>query len=110
MARLTVLRTSQEYIDAASVVIQRMFNALAAMDRSKNIKPDPQVTDANKVLIVRLILELEEIITDAQYSAPVREATIDIFVKYLMHMDGGLPRGWSWRFTEDRGMHTGGCT
>ncbi|KAH7728119.1 UNC-4 protein5 protein [Aphelenchoides avenae] len=104
VARLTALRPSQEYIDAASVVIQRMFNALAAMDRSKNIKPDPQVADANKVLIVRLILELEEIITDAQYSAPVREATIDIFVKYLMHMDGGLPRGWSWRFTEDRGL------
>lgn len=22
-----------------------------------------------------------------------------------MHMDGGLPRGWSWRFTEDRGRN-----
>ena len=33
----------------------------------------------------------------------VRETVIDIFVKNLMHMDGGIPRGWSWRFVDERG-------
>jgi hypothetical protein len=73
------------------------------MDRSKEIKPDLDVVERNKLLIVRLILELEEIITHPDYSAAVREASLDFLLKNLMHMDGGLPRGWSWRFTEDRG-------
>uniref|UniRef100_A0A915DSP8 UNC-45/Cro1/She4 central domain-containing protein n=1 Tax=Ditylenchus dipsaci TaxID=166011 RepID=A0A915DSP8_9BILA len=74
------------------------------MDRSKEIKPDLDVVEKNKLIIVRLILELEEIITDKQYSAVVREASLDLLLKNLMHMDGGLPRGWSWRFVEDRGL------
>jgi hypothetical protein len=88
-----------------------VFNGLAAMDRTKEIKPDPEIAEQNKMHIVKLILELEEMITDPQYSAIVRESIIDLFTKNLMHMDGGLPRGWSWRFTEDRGNLTsfGNC-
>lgn len=90
-------------MDAAQIVIERVFNGLAAMDRHKKIKPDPETAEHNKMNIINLLLELEEMVTDPQYSAVVRESIIDIFTKVLMHMDGGLPRGWSWRFTEDRG-------
>lgn len=91
-------------MDAAQILVERLFNALAAMDRSKNIKPDPEVAEKNKLHIIKLILELEEIMTDPQFSARVREMCVDLFLKQLMHMDGGLPRGWSWKFTEDRGL------
>jgi hypothetical protein len=53
--------------------------------------------------IIKIILELEEMITDKEVSGPVRDTIIDLILKNLMHMDGGLPRGWSWRFVEDRG-------
>lgn len=91
-------------IDATLALIQRVFNGLAAMDRSKEIKPDKDVCEQNKLIIVRVILELEEIITDPQFSAAVREACLDLLLKNIMHMDGGLPRGWSWRFVEERGF------
>lgn len=105
LARILAIRQSQKFVDAAQIVIQRVFNALAAMDRSKEIKPDPEIADQNKMHIINLILELEEMMTDPQYSAVVRESIIDLFTKNLMHMDGGLPRGWSWRFIEDRGNY-----
>jgi uncharacterized protein (DUF849 family) len=103
LARIPAIRQTKPFVDATQIVIQRVFNALAAMDRSKDIKPDPEVAEQNKMHIINLILELEEMITDPQYSAIVRESIIDLFTKNLMHMDGGLPRGWSWRFVEDRG-------
>lgn len=103
ITRLLTLREDQQILDATSIILQRVFNALAAMDRTKNIKPDPDVAEQNKVYIIRLILELEEMLTDSKYSAKVREAVIDLFIKNLMHMDGGIPRGWSWKFVEDRG-------
>ncbi len=53
--------------------------------------------------IIRLILELEEMLTDPSIGSSVRETVLDLLLKNLMHMDGGLPRGWSWRFVEDRG-------
>uniref|UniRef100_A0A915Q3F6 Protein unc-45 homolog B n=1 Tax=Setaria digitata TaxID=48799 RepID=A0A915Q3F6_9BILA len=93
-----------QYLDACSVIIQRLFNALAKMNQKKEIKPDPEICEANKIHIIRLILELEEILTDVNVTAPVRDTSIDLLLKNLMHMDGGLPRGWSWRFVEDRGL------
>uniref|UniRef100_A0A158Q8D0 Protein unc-45 homolog B n=1 Tax=Elaeophora elaphi TaxID=1147741 RepID=A0A158Q8D0_9BILA len=93
-----------QYHDACGVIIQRLFNALAKMNHEKEIKPDPEICEANKVFIIRLILELEEMLTDVNVAAPVRDITIDLLLKNLMHMDGGLPRGWSWRFVEDRGL------
>ncbi|KAL3118992.1 hypothetical protein niasHT_003775 [Heterodera trifolii] len=104
LARLPSLRPSIANAEAASTVIQRVFNGLAAMDLSKEIKPDSEVVERNKVAILRLILELEEILTDPQFSATAREISIDLLLKNLMHMSGGLPRGWSWRFVEDRGL------
>uniref|UniRef100_A0AC34R7E1 UNC-45/Cro1/She4 central domain-containing protein n=1 Tax=Panagrolaimus sp. JU765 TaxID=591449 RepID=A0AC34R7E1_9BILA len=105
IARLLAIRpSSKPMIDAAFTIIQRIFNALAAMDRSKEIKPDPEVAEKNKIPIIKLILELEEMMTDPKYNAVIRESIVDLFCKNLMHMDGGLPRGWSWRFTEDRGL------
>ncbi|EJD75017.1 UNC-45 protein [Loa loa] len=93
-----------QYFDACSIIIQRLFNALAKMNQEKEIKPDPEICEANKVHIIRLILELEEMLTDVNIAAPLRDITIDLLLKNLMHMDGGLPRGWSWRFVEDRGL------
>lgn len=104
LTRLPTLRQSTAYVEAASTIIQHMFNALAAMDRSKDTKPDTEITERNKLPIVRIILELEEMLTDPQYSVSIREMAIDLLMKNLMHMDGGLPRGWSWRFVEDRGL------
>lgn len=101
---LTVRQSSKPMIDASFTIIQRIFNALAAMDRNKEIKPDPEVAEKNKIPIIKLILELEEMMTDPKYNASIRESILDLFCKNLMHMDGGLPRGWSWRFTEDRGL------
>lgn len=103
LTRLLAARQPSENRDAASTLIQRSFNGLAAMDHAKEIKPDNAMVEKNKVPIVRLVLELEEIITDAKYSADVRNACINLLFKNLMHMDGGLPRGWSWRFVEERG-------
>lgn len=103
LTRIMTLRPNQQFLEASSIILQRVFNALAAMDRSKNIKPDPEVAEQNKVHIIRILLELEEILTDPKYSAQVREMVIDILLKNLMHMDGGIPRGWSWKFAEDRG-------
>jgi hypothetical protein len=57
-----------------------------------------------KVPILRIILELEEILTDPKFDSSVREISIDLLMKNLMHMDGGLPRGWSWRFIEGQGF------
>ncbi|GMR33986.1 hypothetical protein PMAYCL1PPCAC_04181 [Pristionchus mayeri] len=102
--RLMCARPAKEYVDAISLVIQRFFNATCRMDRSKEIKPDPEVAEANKLWIIRLILELQSMLTDKNVTAIVREAAIDLFVKNLMHMDGGIPRGWSWRFVSERGL------
>uniref|UniRef100_A0A7E4W9Q9 UNC45-central domain-containing protein n=1 Tax=Panagrellus redivivus TaxID=6233 RepID=A0A7E4W9Q9_PANRE len=105
ITRLMTIRPNvKELIDVGFTIVQRVFNALAAMDRSKEIKPDPEVAEHNKMHIIKLILELEEMLTDPQYNAAIREAIIDLFCKNLMHMDGGIPRGWSWKFTEDRGL------
>ena len=105
IARLMAIRPSnQRFVDVGIAIIQRVFNALAAMDRSKEIKPDPEVAEKNKLHIIKLILELEEMMTDPQYNASIRDSVLDLFSKNLMHMDGGLPRGWSWKFTEDRGL------
>ncbi|KAI1716556.1 myosin-binding striated muscle assembly central domain-containing protein [Ditylenchus destructor] len=104
LTRLTAERNTSQFIEAASALLQRVINGLAAMDRNKEIKPDNEVVEKNKIPIIRIILEIEEIITDKQYSATVREISLDFLLKNLMHMDGGLPRGWSWRFVEDRGL------
>ena len=61
---------------------------------------------ANKLWIVRVILELQEMLTDKAVTAQVRETVIDLILKNLMHMDGGIPRGWSWKFTEERGRQS----
>ncbi|KHJ93131.1 hypothetical protein OESDEN_06965 [Oesophagostomum dentatum] len=104
VCRLMCARDSKEYVDAAGLILQRIFNALVKMDRTKDIKPDPEVAEANKLWIIRVILELESMLTDKTVSAIVREMVIDILLKNLMHMDGGIPRGWSWKFTEDSGL------
>lgn len=104
LTRLLSMRSDTININTTSALIQHVFNGLAAMNREEQIKPDKEICEQNKLVIVRLVLELEEIITDPQFSALVREACLDLLLKNLMHMDGGLPRGWSWRFVEDRGL------
>lgn len=85
----------------------------------------PFPVSANKVWIIRVILELQDMLRDKTVTAivstlqqynfhavivvidfKVREMVIDILLKNLMHMDGGIPRGWSWKFVEDQGMES----
>lgn len=106
VCRLMCGKDAKEYVDASGLIMQRMFNALVKMDRSKDIKPDPEVAEANKVWIIRVILELQDMLRDKTVTAIVREMVIDILLKNLMHMDGGIPRGWSWKFVEDQGLLT----
>jgi hypothetical protein len=94
----------KKLIDSASVLVQRCFNALSGMDRGKDLKPDKDKCEANKVTIIKLIIELEDMLSDPQVCAATREAVIDLLLRNMCHMDGGLPRGWSWRFVEDRGL------
>uniref|UniRef100_A0A915N0C4 UNC-45/Cro1/She4 central domain-containing protein n=1 Tax=Meloidogyne javanica TaxID=6303 RepID=A0A915N0C4_MELJA len=103
--RLIAARKPLVFVEAASTVIQHVFNGLAAMDRSKEIKPCAETVEKNKLPILRIILELEEMLTDPKFDVFVRECVIDLLMKNLMHMDGGLPRGWSWRFIEGRGLY-----
>ncbi|GMT34769.1 hypothetical protein PFISCL1PPCAC_26066, partial [Pristionchus fissidentatus] len=106
IVRLLCARPTKEFVDATGLIVQRLFNATTRMDRQKEIKPDPEWAEANKVWIIRIILELQSMLTDRNVTAMVRETVIDLFVKNLMHMDGGIPRGWSWRFVEERGLLT----
>ncbi|CAI4222179.1 unnamed protein product [Auanema sp. JU1783] len=106
ICRLICLRDSKEFVDAAGLIVQRLFNALAKMDRTKEMKPDPEVAEANKIYILRLIQELREMLVDISVNAMCRETVIDLFTKNLMHMDGGIPRGWSWDFVAGRGLLT----
>lgn len=105
LVSLLSVRQQITNMEAASTLIQRCLNGLAAMDRSKEIKPDNQIVEKNKLPIHRILAELEDILTDKKYTAQVREASLDLLLKNLMHMDGGLPRGWSWRFVENRGFY-----
>uniref|UniRef100_A0A915MBV5 UNC-45/Cro1/She4 central domain-containing protein n=1 Tax=Meloidogyne javanica TaxID=6303 RepID=A0A915MBV5_MELJA len=105
LTRLIAARKPLVFVEAASTVIQHVFNGFAAMDRSKEIKPCAETVEKNKLPILRIILELEEMLTDPKFDIFVRECVIDLLMKNLMHMDGGLPRGWSWRFIEGRGLY-----
>ncbi|WKY17126.1 hypothetical protein Q1695_001614 [Nippostrongylus brasiliensis] len=103
VCRIMCAKDSKEYVDAAGLILQRIFNALVKMDRTKDIKPDPEVAEANKVWIIRVILELQDMLKDRSVTAIM---VIDVILKNLMHMDGGIPRGWSWKFVEDQGLLT----
>lgn len=90
--------------EAASLVVERLFGALSGMDKKKGIKGDPEKSEKNKMAIVKLIIEVEDMVVDPEVGVGARHASIDLLSKTLMHMDKGLPRGFSWRFTEERGL------
>lgn len=104
VCRLMCKKAEKEYVDAAGLIVQRVFNAMAKMDRLKEMKPDPEVAEANKLWIIRVLLEIQEMLQDPNVGVLARETAIDLLLKNLMHMDGGIPRGWSWKFVEDRGL------
>ncbi|CAO4368299.1 unnamed protein product [Caenorhabditis nigoni] len=90
----------------------RVFNAMAKMDRQKEMKPDPEVAEANKLWIVlvlleriiRVYLQLQEMLQDPKVGVFQTETLIDLFVEKPMHMDGGIPCGWSWKYVDERGL------
>uniref|UniRef100_A0A915J0B9 Uncharacterized protein n=1 Tax=Romanomermis culicivorax TaxID=13658 RepID=A0A915J0B9_ROMCU len=43
-------------------------------------------------------------LTDPNVDVLPRVAAIELLMKNLMHMDHGLPRGWSWKFVEHEGL------
>uniref|UniRef100_A0A0N5BDT4 TPR_REGION domain-containing protein n=1 Tax=Strongyloides papillosus TaxID=174720 RepID=A0A0N5BDT4_STREA len=94
----------KQVIETVGMILQRVFNALCAMDRNKDIKPDPDVAESNKMYLIKLLLEFEDILCSPNFNVAIRETVIDLLTKNLMHMDGGIPRGWSWRFVEGRGL------
>ncbi|XGW02376.1 hypothetical protein V3C99_014424 [Haemonchus contortus] len=104
VCRLMCARDAKEYVDVAGLIIQRVFNALVKMDRTNDIKPDPKVAEANKLWIVRVIVELEYMLKDKTVAAIAREMVIDVLLRNLMHMDYGIPKEWSWKFVEGQGM------
>ncbi|XGW02377.1 hypothetical protein V3C99_014424 [Haemonchus contortus] len=104
ICRLMCARDAREYVDVAGLIIQRIFNALVRMDRTNDIKPDPKVAEANKLWIVRVIVELEYMLKDKTVAAIAREMVIDVLLRNLMHMDYGIPKEWSWKFVEGQGM------
>ncbi len=59
------------------------------------------------MILVHLIMELEDMLVDPTVNAHAREAVIDLLLKNLMHMDKGLPRGWSWTFVENGFINRG---
>lgn len=48
LTRLIAARKPLVFVEAASTVIQHVFNGLAAMDRSKEIKPCAETVEKNK--------------------------------------------------------------
>lgn len=44
-------------------------------------------------------------LVDPKIGAAPRNAAIELLFKNLMHMDNGLPRGWSWEFVENDGKY-----
>ncbi|CAJ0571281.1 unnamed protein product, partial [Mesorhabditis spiculigera] len=104
VCRIMCARPVEEFVDAAGLLVQRVFNAMVKMDRQKEMKPDPEIAESNKLWIIRVILELQEMLTDKGVGPKVRNTVIDLFTKNLMHMDGGIPRGWSWKFVDERGL------
>lgn len=57
----------------------------------------------NKIVMVDLVFELKRMLVDPKVFPVARDNAIDTILKNLMHMDCGLPRGWSWRFVENDG-------
>ncbi|KAJ1354640.1 hypothetical protein KIN20_011633, partial [Parelaphostrongylus tenuis] len=49
VCRLMCPKDSKDYVDAAGLLVQRVFNALAGMDRAKEIKPDPEVAEGENI-------------------------------------------------------------
>lgn len=45
ICRLMCLRAENAFVDAAGLIVQRAFNAMAKMDRQKEMKPDPEVAE-----------------------------------------------------------------
>ena len=54
-------------------------------------------------MLVRLIFVLKRALVDPNVRAIARNNAIDLLLKNLCHMDGGLPRGWSWEFNANDG-------
>ena len=50
ICRLMCLKSESTFVDAAGLIVQRAFNAMAKMDRQKEMKPDPEVAEGKFVL------------------------------------------------------------
>jgi hypothetical protein len=62
ICRLLCARPWQQYLDASGLIVQRLFNALAKMNRTKEIKPDPDVAEgaADRRLLRSNLLSLQQ--------------------------------------------------
>lgn len=51
LTRLLCLREEPGFVDACAVILQRVFNAIAKMDRHKEVKPDPEVCEGTEAFL-----------------------------------------------------------
>ncbi|VDP11141.1 unnamed protein product [Soboliphyme baturini] len=90
--------------DAATLLVQNCFNALAGMNPKEQQKPDDQLVKVNQIVLTDMLFEMKQMLIRSDVCAAARNAVIGLLMKNLIHMDNGLPRGWSWRFVEDDGL------
>ncbi|KFD55832.1 hypothetical protein M513_03271 [Trichuris suis] len=89
---------------AAIFLLQRCFNVLMRDCANDDAKVDEELVERNKLLLVDLIFELKRLLTDRSVGAEARNGSITLLSKNLIHLNNGLPRGWSWKFVENDGL------
>lgn len=52
LVRLIEQHSSSKYLYACGVLLQHVFNALAAMDRQKEIKPDLEISESLPIIFL----------------------------------------------------------
>ena len=56
--RLLTLQDSTTFVEACCGIQQRLFNAIAKMDRQKEIKPDPEICESLCLLLFCVFFSL----------------------------------------------------
>ncbi|CDW54075.1 UNC45 protein [Trichuris trichiura] len=89
---------------AAILLLQRCFNVLMRGCPNDDVKVNEELVETNKLLLVDLIFELKRLLIERSIGANARNGSISLLSKNLIHLNNGLPRGWSWKFVENDGL------
>uniref|UniRef100_A0A5S6R3A2 TPR_REGION domain-containing protein n=1 Tax=Trichuris muris TaxID=70415 RepID=A0A5S6R3A2_TRIMR len=96
--------TDGRVTNAAVGLLQRCFNVLMRDCPNEEANVVEELVERNKLPLVDLIFELKRLLTDASIGADARNGAIGLLSKNLIHLNNGLPRGWSWQFVENDGL------